>query len=182
MFEEDSALIQRMSAWLDRTQNQAEPYEVDVLGSSFLVRPEVFSPQFYPETEFFAGELRRYWRRGVRFLDLGCGVGVNSVLAGRAGATGTALDINQEAVRNTRENLRRFGLAHRVDARRSDIFSALKPGERFDLIYWNVPFTYRSDGTRLSVLEESILILDTARSRSSWRARRIISPAVGRSS
>ncbi|RAY12598.1 hypothetical protein DPM19_23645 [Actinomadura craniellae] len=78
---------------------------------------------------------------GGRFLEMGSGCGVASVLAALRGcASVTALDINPAAVRNTAMNARRHGVADRVRALRSDLFGALGDDETFDLVYWNSPF------------------------------------------
>jgi release factor glutamine methyltransferase len=78
---------------------------------------------------------------GGSFLEVGSGTGVTAVTAARAGcAAVTALDIGAAAVENTRRNAIRHGVADRVRVLRSDLFDALGPDERFDLIYWNSNF------------------------------------------
>lgn len=155
---EHMQLIRRMRSWLTASQagTGTGVDEVEVLGSAFLVLPGVFSPRYYSETEFFASQLVPRLRAGSRFLDIGCGVGVNTVLAALKGLTVTAVDINPVAVENTVRNLRRHHVVRDVDVRVSDIFSALEPSAQFDAIYWNVPFTYRNSDAVLTPLEEAI--------------------------
>ena len=63
---------------------------------------------------------------------------MTAVTAALAGcATVTALDITTAAVENTRANAELHGVADRVRVAHSDLFEALEPGERFDLIFWN---------------------------------------------
>ena len=72
---------------------------------------------------------------------MGSGTGVTAVSAALAGCRRvTALDTSAAAVENTRRNVERHGVADRGDVRHSDLFDALSPGERFDLIYWNSNF------------------------------------------
>jgi release factor glutamine methyltransferase len=149
-------LTRRMSEWLTSTQDVRFPYGIDVLRCSFLVLPGVFSPRYYPETEFYAAQLVDRVVPGERWLDLGCGIGVNAVLCAQRGARVTALDVNPDAVRNTIVNSWRHGVTDAVDVRVSDIFSAVTRDEEFDKIYWNVPFAFRPAGIPLTLLEEAV--------------------------
>ncbi|SEG83602.1 Methyltransferase small domain-containing protein [Thermomonospora echinospora] len=75
------------------------------------------------------------------FLEMGCGCGIAAVTAALRGCPAvTALDINPAAVRTTELNARRHGVRDRVRALESDLFGALGPDERFDMIFWNSPF------------------------------------------
>lgn len=73
-----------------------------------------------------------------RILDLGCGLGVISLLAAKLwpGASFTALDINRRAVALATQNLARYHV--RAEVLESDGFSSL-PDARFDLILTNPP-------------------------------------------
>lgn len=153
---EELPSVDRMQRWLDASQRRSFPYAVRVLGLDFVVDQGVFSPAYYSETEFFARHVLPHVRPGDHYLDLGCGIGVTAVLAARCGARVIALDINPAAVANTRKNAVRLGVSDEVEARESDVFSALGPHEQFEVIYWNVPFTLREPDTALTVLEEAI--------------------------
>lgn len=146
-------LVQRMQLWLDHSQADGE-HETTVLEHRFVVLPGVFSPHYYPETEFYANHVVDALEAGDRFLDLGCGIGVNAVLAAMCGASVVACDVNPAAVENTRRNAARHAV--QVDVRQSDVFSALHEDETFDVVYWNVPFAYRRRDITLSPLEEAI--------------------------
>ncbi|MFD4833576.1 methyltransferase [Streptomyces uncialis] len=81
--------------------------------------------------------------QGGSFLEVGSGTGVISVTAALSGcASVTALDINEKAVANTVANAERHGVSDRVRVLRSDMYTALGPTERFDTLFWNVPWTY----------------------------------------
>lgn len=74
-------------------------------------------------------------------LEMGCGCGVASVIGALAGVPRvTALDINPAAVRTARLNAERHGVADRVTALTSDLFSAVPGDPVYDLIFWNSPF------------------------------------------
>lgn len=154
--QEKTELRQRMDTFLARSQEPSAPYTTVVLGKEFLVLPAVFSPHYYHETAFFTEQVVRLLHADEAYLDLGCGVGVTAIFAALHGARVTALDINPAAVENTTVNAQRHQVSERVTVAQSDVYSALSPGQRFDTIYWNVPFAYRAEGTSLTPLEEAI--------------------------
>lgn len=139
------------------TQSQAEPFphEIEVLGLPFTVHANVFSPRHLPGAETFAPMLP--FTAGMDFLEIGPGVGVIPVIAARTGARVVAIDVNPDAVANTRANARKHGLARAVDVREGDLFAALRPGERFDLVFWNFPFGYVEPGLERTPLQKSTL-------------------------
>ncbi|HKS50118.1 MAG TPA: methyltransferase [Amycolatopsis sp.] len=125
---------------IDKYRSDAgRPSVFEWVGREWNLLDEVWPPSYSPGGELFAdlipfGEMSS-------FLEMGCGVGIMSVLAALAGCPSVlALDINPAAVENTMLNAARHGVAARITARESDLYSAVKPGERFDGIYWNPPF------------------------------------------
>ena len=110
------------------------PEEFELLGRRWTLYEGVFAPAHTPVTELFTSWLPF----DGRFLEMGCGAGVTAVTAALAGCEVTALDISAAAVANTRANARRHGV--RMAVRHSDLFAALRPGEEFDLVYWNSNF------------------------------------------
>lgn len=74
-------------------------------------------------------------------LEMGCGCGVASVTAALAGCPQVvAVDVNPHAVAAAAENARRHGVEDRVTTMRSDLFDAVDPSARFDVLFWNSPF------------------------------------------
>jgi release factor glutamine methyltransferase len=70
-----------------------------------------------------------------RVLEVGCGLGLSSLLAARTGARVVASDVNPYAVRSVRASARRLDLA--VDPVRTDLFEGLR---RFDVVLCNPPY------------------------------------------
>jgi len=106
--------------------------EVEVDGIMLRVPAGVLDPALFRVGAWFARAVAARVRPGERLLDLGCGSGVVGVLAERAGAQVTAVDLDPRAVAAARHN----GIA---DARTGDLFGPV-PGERFDWICFNPPF------------------------------------------
>jgi release factor glutamine methyltransferase len=121
--------------------------EFELLGRSWTQLPGVFSPAHTPVTELFTSWLP--FADGRSYLDIGCGAGVTAVCAALAGCRVTALDITPEAVANTQRNAERHGVCERVDVRESDLFEALGPDERYDLIFWNSSFAFAPEDFEL---------------------------------
>ncbi|WP_113698940.1 methyltransferase [Nonomuraea lactucae] len=115
------------------------PPVFSLLGREWDLLPGVFAPVHDLSTQLFTTWLP-YPDQGS-FLEIGCGAGVTAVTAALKGcAEVTALDISEEAVENTRLNVRRHGVGERVRVLRSDLFAELEEGARFDAIFWNSSF------------------------------------------
>ncbi|MBL3808344.1 methyltransferase [Streptomyces sp. BRB081] len=132
-------LVMGQEAYAQALTQQDRELEFTLLDREWTQLPGVLGGEYNYATGLFASALPR---GGVdSMLEMGCGCGVASVTAALAGVPKvTALDINPAAVRTTELNARRHGVADRVTARTSDLFSALAPDETFDLVFWNSPF------------------------------------------
>ena len=124
---------------LEQSTTETSPYQVTIKGRTYWADPGVFSPKYFKSTEIQTYALPL--RENENFLEVGTGVGVTAIIAAREYYNRVvALDINPIAVELTRKN----ATAHqaKVDARISNVFSALKAGETFDTIYWDLPYIY----------------------------------------
>lgn len=134
---------------------ETKKYEVEILGRKFVVYPNVFSPKYFNDTEFFARELPI--RAGEEFLEIGPGAGVASVFAALRGVKHvTAIDINPAAVKNTKENARLNGVKEKLTVMVGDIYEPLAKNSKFDTIYWNTPFGYVNKSKNISILEKAV--------------------------
>lgn len=125
------------------------PDTFTLLGREWDLHRGVFPSTLSAATEVLASIVP--YPSGGSFLEVGCGTGVISVTAALHGcASVTALDINDKAVANTVANAERHGVGDRVRALHSDMYTALAPVDRFDTIFWNVPWTYVEDDFALS--------------------------------
>lgn len=62
-----------------------DKYNVEILGKKFVVFPDVFSPKYFRDPEFFVKELPI--KNGETFLEIGCGTGIISIFAVLKGAS-----------------------------------------------------------------------------------------------
>ncbi|PIN81283.1 hypothetical protein COV11_02290 [Candidatus Woesearchaeota archaeon CG10_big_fil_rev_8_21_14_0_10_30_7] len=119
--------------FLKELKKKKKPYFVDINGVKIIL----FSDVFLPSTD--SKLMIEYIKvsKNDKILDLTTGCGLFSVIAGLQGATGVAVDINPEAVKNANENFKRFDL--RFKAVKSDFFQNI-PKEKFDYIFSNGPY------------------------------------------
>lgn len=137
---------------LNESQKEDSPYWTEVSGKKFIVYPNVFSPKYFYDTEFFAKNISV--QKDEEFLEIGPGSGVISVFMAIKGARVTAVDINPDAVKNTRKNAQIHRVDQRVGVYEGDIYSPVE-GKKFDTIFWNTPFGY-TDEESITALEKAV--------------------------
>lgn len=119
--------------------NRKRATSADVAGLDLMVGPTVFHPKIFLTSRFFAEFIQRIDLRGKRVVEVGTGSGILALSAAKAGAAQVvALDINPEAVRTANINAIRNGLPQ-VEARESNLFSAVTESDEFDVIISSPP-------------------------------------------
>ena len=120
-------------------------------------RREFFSEEFFvdervlvprPETELLVEEALRtiVGKTSARALDMGTGSGIIGIVLARHGAHDvTCVDISHEALLVARKNAERLGVGERITHVCSDLFGAIRQGQRFDLITANLPYVSRPE-------------------------------------
>jgi len=88
-------------------------------------------------------------KEGLKVLVIGTGMGLEAYIAAKNGATVTAVDINKDAVKCTRDLCDRLGVGERVTCMVSDLFSALG-NNTYDLIVFNMPHPKLGDDNRIT--------------------------------
>lgn len=88
-----------------------------------------------------------------RVLDLGTGSGCLALAIAKQNkkAQVTAVEVSAEALGVARRNAERHGLTARVRFLQSDLYAAVPPEERFDVIVSNPPYIRRSELAQLAV-------------------------------
>ena len=115
---------------------------ITYLEKEFIVYPSVF----HPSLDSMALVQSFNISKGDKVLDLCTGSGVIAIFSALKGASKViALDINPQAIKCVKENAKRHNVEEIIDAKVSDMFSALENPEKylnmFDVITINPPFT-----------------------------------------
>jgi len=144
-------LRHRLAVLAIRAVQRWGPREVRVLGRTYRITPEVFSPRPYGTSRFLARRMQV--RPGDTVLDAGTGSGIQAIVAAQTAASVVAVDINPEAVRCARENVRANGLDAKVSVVQGDLFAPLEPGQRFHVILFSPPYL---EGTPRTPLDHAL--------------------------
>lgn len=126
--------------YLYRNSNLPDVYTFDYADLTFIGLNTVFSPPIFEDSYFFSEALEI--KSGEKFLEVGCGTGIISVLKAIGGAHVTACDINSTALKNTRINAILHDVDSTVKTVHSDVFDNIDDLLSFDIIFWNMPFIY----------------------------------------
>jgi len=132
--------------WLaDRNGDPAvRPGRFTLFGLDWLLDDAVFAPISCESTRLFTEWLP--FPVGGSFLEVGCGAGVTSVMAARAGCVRVvAVDVSADAFANTVRNVALHDLSDRVEVLLGDLFEPVG-AEHFDVVYWNSNFIDTPDG------------------------------------
>lgn len=133
-------IIRQLMSWfyrpiLQRYLRKDRPFRYD--GLELIILQSVFHPAFFGSSKVFAGFLKEQHLAGKKLLEVGCGSGLLSLVAAKAGAGVTAVDINPTAIACARANAQNNHL--RMEVVHSDLFQNLAE-EEFDIIIVNPPF------------------------------------------
>jgi methylase of polypeptide subunit release factors len=119
--------------FLKRLKARPGKEHVLVENIDIVAAPGVFPPT--TDTRLLAKHIKTSSKH--RVLDITCGSGVFSVIAGLQGAHGVANDLNPEAVVTARENIKHYNLDFIVTE--GDMFTNVPEG-KFDFIFSNGPY------------------------------------------
>ena len=113
----------------------------DFMGEKFIVNPSVLIPR--DETEILVRKAVEIINKNKfkTALDVGTGSGcIACMVAKMTDCQIIGLDISSDALNTALDNASRLNLYNKAIFRKSDIFSNVKSGEKFDLIVSNPPY------------------------------------------
>jgi release factor glutamine methyltransferase len=102
---------------------------------AFDTPPGVYEPK--EDSALLADNLQI--EKGDCVLDMGCGSGIQAIIASRKAKKVLAADINPMAIETARRNAETNN-AENIEYRISDLFENIKENERFDQIIFNPPY------------------------------------------
>jgi release factor glutamine methyltransferase len=116
-------------------------HDYNYYGLQIAVPPGIFNPQLSFSTKYLLRFLSKQNLAGYKFLEVGAGSGVISLLAAKSGAFVTSVDVNPLAVTCTRKNAEANQLV--INVILSDAFESI-PVALFDIIVVNPPYYPKS--------------------------------------
>jgi len=131
-------LKQLISIWLIKLVQQFGPHKVGVLGRTYEISKDVFNPGFYFTSRFMAKNMTI--SKGDEVLDMGTGSGIQAITAGHKASKVIAIDINPEAVKFAKKNVKANNLENKISIIEGDLFSPLKPKTLFNTILFTPPY------------------------------------------
>ena len=129
---------QSLAIWLIKKVQKYGPRKVNILGNTYETSEAVLNPKYYYTSEFMAKHIHVTPEDIV--LDMGTGSGIQAITAARTASRVIALDINPEAVRYARKNIRANGMENIVSVIAGDLFSPLKGQPAFSVIFFTPPY------------------------------------------
>ncbi|MDN3505890.1 MAG: GTP cyclohydrolase II [Simkaniaceae bacterium] len=132
--------------------------EITIEDNVFKIHPEVFHAGFFPSTHWFAKKVRNYVKGAKDFCEVGCGSGVISCLVARSSTNlnVVATDINPFASENTKINAEQNGVGDSVQVYTGDVLGSIPKGQKFDVIFWALPFGYLDPGVKANLIEQQV--------------------------
>lgn len=122
------------------------------MGENFIVNEYVLIPR--DETELLVRKAVEIIKNKnfKKVLDIGTGSGcIACMIAKLADVQVIGLDISNDALHIALDNASRLNLFNKAIFRKSDIFSNVKSGEKFDLIISNPPYIPRTERNKLQI-------------------------------
>ena len=123
------------------------------MGEKFIVSENTLIPR--EETEFLVNcaieKINKIKKETVQILDIGTGSGCIACMIAKNAPQAEVLgvDVSSDALQVALENAQKLDLIKKVVFRKSDIFSALREGETFDIIVSNPPYISENDYNNL---------------------------------
>ena len=123
------------------------------MGEKFIVNENTLIPR--EETEFLVkcalDKVGKIKKETLQVLDIGTGSGCIACMIAKNAPQVEVLgvDVSSDALQVALENAQKLDLIKKVVFRKSDIFSALREGETFDIIVSNPPYISENDYNNL---------------------------------
>ncbi len=119
------------------------------MGEKFIVSENTLVPR--EETEFLVNcaieKINKIKKETVQVLDIGTGSGCIACMIAKNAPQAEVLgvDLSSDALQVALENAQKLDLIKKVVFRKSDLFSALREGEKFDVVVSNPPYISEDD-------------------------------------
>ncbi|CAF3840986.1 unnamed protein product [Rotaria sp. Silwood1] len=147
-------------AQLNIASTYNEKHIIQLADHEFIVHPNVFNPTVF----ILSDHVIKMWLYLIHItkpesvLEIGSGAGYLAILAALNGANRvTATDITHDAIENIEANIEKYNLGDRMQAIYGSVFEPFNKDDRFDVIFWDIPFCHIDKPIEeLSALERTV--------------------------
>jgi methylase of polypeptide subunit release factors len=118
-------------------------HKITYNGITFTVKKDVFSPVLFNGWRTFTKGLVEQDLSDKSMLEIGAGSGITSLyLLLKKGLSSVYLsDISSQAVENCKLNAINLNVENKVTCKISNVFDSIEKNQKFDIIYWNCPWS-----------------------------------------
>ncbi len=118
--------------------------EVELLDISITTDPEVFNPDVFFSSQWFAEEITKLVKNEGILIEVGCGTGIVSIKAAKENPNLEvySTDIIEKAKELTAFNAEKNNVGQRIHAYSGDVLDSIPKKLRADSIFWAMPFGY----------------------------------------
>jgi ubiquinone/menaquinone biosynthesis C-methylase UbiE len=169
----DAISIETVKAYWDRRPCNIRHSNLQIGTKEYFDEVEARKYHVEPHIPAFA-QFERW--AGKRVLEVGCGIGTDTINFARAGATVTAIDLSTESLAIARKRAQVFGLEDRIRffAADAEHLSSLVRPEPFDLVYsfgvlHHTPDPARAVGEIRKFMSKSSEFRMMVYARNSWK-------------
>lgn len=137
-----------------QNQNKTEDWvNIDILGNTYSIHPAVFNPSYFPSTTWYAKIVNDLIKDQKDFCEVGCGSGIISCYLAKENKNIKIFttDINPFASENTLYNAKLIGVEDRIKTTYGDVLDGIPETEKFDSIFWSMPFGFMDPGTNITM-------------------------------
>jgi methylase of polypeptide subunit release factors len=117
---------------------------ISIDGLTFQTHPEVFNPNIFFSSVWFAREVAQLVQYEKTFIEVGCGTGIVSILVASKSPELEvySTDINPHAEILTRQNTEVNGASERIRVYCGDVLDAIPRNIQANSIFWSMPFGF----------------------------------------
>ncbi len=131
----EKEILGKQKKKIEKMNSCNQAYEVDILGKKVVVLPKVFYPGTDTELLITTIDIRP----DEIVLEVCSGTGVISLFAAERAKEVIATDINPNAIKNIKENAKKYGFERKINAIQANLFPNIK--KQFEVIIINPPYT-----------------------------------------
>lgn len=118
--------------------------EVELCGITITTDPEVFNPDIFFSSQWFAEEITKLVKNEEILIEVGCGTGIVSIKAAKENPSLQvySTDIIEKAKDLTILNGEKNNVGERVHAYSGDVLDSIPKEVKANSIFWAMPFGY----------------------------------------